>query len=1432
MKSEMEALRTVPEALQMRIHYKQCRIEHLTRNDIEIELRKLHPDATLDVVYHIHASPDCTTMSTAEKKVYPRDPDAYRNADGTPNVHASTYRYNKVLQADRALNQCLMLMSAISRDFPRILQTVENPVGAFELQPQVVAMQKSTWKLHLTHYCACANPKYDSGELWSMKPTHILMHGAAQDIQLPTCNFDCPYMIPGTKRHLMSIRIDKNSHPMQQRVEGHQRHAIPGGLFDCITHAHDEHEDHDDDTRHLPCGIFNLLDDSNSQKLADELIAKEKCKAVSCKHCHKVMSSDKAKINKKQVKRWRKLHAQFGHQSDKKIGLKKMKGMHKAHCETCLAAKMCRKAHTGTIPRAAHALGKVYTDLQEFRTPDIDGNKYQAIFVDDKTDRIWTYLMKKKSDYGEKFQLWLSEVGVPPTRVCSDWGGEFRAAVENQFLKVCLERGIWPERSAPYQPQQNKAERGNRTLTNITRSLLMHAKLGKEYWGYAIRHAAYIHMHSISKRTGKTPYEAWYGHEAVFDPPTFGATVHFRHAERDVDKLDNPGHKGRFLGFPSNSIGCFVQDLDHPNKPVRITFDAPESSFQDDYDSDAETVAMDLDEYQLVHDVKAERADDIMEAIPLVADDRTGIPQERISYWHAFQKYSAKRRRELGEGESEDATLSKIMSEWKEKQIAAANEIKQSLDSHEKEEHVHKRLRTHDGDHVNVTKHTPSERATRSASRKTEEKAKPHSVNEDTRCEQCSSPDDEANMLICDACDKGYHIKCIGMSRLPAAEHGWMCHECIKPPMRISVYRPATKDWHNGTITMQYASLHGGSDIEYDDGAREHADLNYRRWTPMYTDGDERKIAYAMSLLYDHIPDDINDSSGYFVCQAQWCPKTHGDILKSNPTVKKGWLDSEDKEWNTVLDKKTVKVVPLRQVPRSAVFVPTKWAYRVKADGSLKSRLCILGNRMPKTEMETSAPTPRLSSVRILLKKAIEEDLEVHILDLVGAFLNSPAQGQTYLRLPPGRNTYGYAALLLRNLYGSTHAPRAWHNMLHNHFTAHGYKPNPHDPCMYSKSLLGSTMHAIVHVDDVGYIGTKEQCALFRQEFEAKFSIEYLGKLGIDKKAMRYLGVNVIRQKDRFILHNDDLLDKIFHQASKYALPKSTVPIQDIRLSAKDSPTTDEEKKLMANRPYRNLLGQIGFLCLTTRSECSYAYKELSRFNTTYGEKHWQALLSLVGYLKQTKSWRFHIAKGGGMKLRAYSDADWNGETDKHLSTTGWYVFLGDTPVSWCSRVQRCTAKSTAEAEYVAASSCTQELVYLQMLMSSISHPTETVEIFTNSGTDKDPGIVRTWQNWVKQNNLVELSNANLHTDSKNAISNFLTPPGWLSESLRHIKTHFHFVKQFCLDKMIGLHHCKSGDNCADIGTKGWGNSAETAYNQKYEVFRKHAKTVLGMPRS
>ena len=85
--------------------------------------------------------------------------------------------------------------------------------------------------------------------------------------------------------------------------------------------------------------------------------------------------------------------------------------------------------------------------------------------------------------------------------------------MSTEFQDYLKSKGIRHELTIPHTPQQNGvAERMNRTLVEMGRSMMAHANVLKSYWGEAIATAAYIHnrVPTTALNSGKTPYEIWY----------------------------------------------------------------------------------------------------------------------------------------------------------------------------------------------------------------------------------------------------------------------------------------------------------------------------------------------------------------------------------------------------------------------------------------------------------------------------------------------------------------------------------------------------------------------------------------------------------------------------------------------------------------------------------------------------------------------------------------------------------------------------------------------------------------------------------------------------------------------------------------------------------------------------------------------------------
>jgi hypothetical protein len=96
-----------------------------------------------------------------------------------------------------------------------------------------------------------------------------------------------------------------------------------------------------------------------------------------------------------------------------------------------------------------------------------------------------------------------------PCAMRTDQGKEFM----NDVLQMwCQSKGIDNQLTAPYSPSQNGvAERANRTLVELARTMINAWNIPKFLWEQAIDHASYIRNRSYTRALqGETPYEWWH----------------------------------------------------------------------------------------------------------------------------------------------------------------------------------------------------------------------------------------------------------------------------------------------------------------------------------------------------------------------------------------------------------------------------------------------------------------------------------------------------------------------------------------------------------------------------------------------------------------------------------------------------------------------------------------------------------------------------------------------------------------------------------------------------------------------------------------------------------------------------------------------------------------------------------------------------------
>jgi transposase InsO family protein len=91
--------------------------------------------------------------------------------------------------------------------------------------------------------------------------------------------------------------------------------------------------------------------------------------------------------------------------------------------------------------------------------------------------------------------------------------------VPGPFARFLQENGIVAQYSTPGEPQQNGvAERRNRTLMDMVRSMISYSTLPLSLWMEALKTAIHILNRVPSKLVPKTSYELWTGRVSLTKP--------------------------------------------------------------------------------------------------------------------------------------------------------------------------------------------------------------------------------------------------------------------------------------------------------------------------------------------------------------------------------------------------------------------------------------------------------------------------------------------------------------------------------------------------------------------------------------------------------------------------------------------------------------------------------------------------------------------------------------------------------------------------------------------------------------------------------------------------------------------------------------------------------------------------------------------------
>ncbi|GJX91029.1 putative ribonuclease H-like domain-containing protein [Tanacetum coccineum] len=293
-------------------------------------------------------------------------------------------------------------------------------------------------------------------------------------------------------------------------------------------------------------------------------------------------------------------------------------------------------------------------------------------------------------------------------------------------------------------------------------------------------------------------------------------------------------------------------------------------------------------------------------------------------------------------------------------------------------------------------------------------------------------------------------------------------------------------------------------------------------------------------------------------------------------------------------------------------------------------------------------------------------------------------------------------------LYGLHQAHRAWYETLSTYLLDNDFQRGKITRPIH-KRYKGDILLVQVYVDDIIFSSTKkEMCNAFEKLMHEKLQMCSMGELTF------LLGLQVHQKKDGIFISQDKYVGEILKK---------------------------------------------------------FGFTEVKTASTSI------ELRSLCSRMKMVKKWMFicigqpklglWYPKDSPFDLVAYTDSDYAGASLDRKSTTGGCQFLGCRLISWQCKKQTVVANSTTEAEYVAASSCCGQVLWIQNQLLDYGYNFMHTKIFIDNN-----------------NTICIIKNPVFHSKTK------------------HIEIRHHFIRDCNEKKLIQMVKIHTDKNVADLLTK------------------------------
>ncbi|CAI7763602.1 unnamed protein product [Closterium sp. NIES-54] len=408
-------------------------------------------------------------------------------------------------------------------------------------------------------------------------------------------------------------------------------------------------------------------------------------------------------------------------------------------------------------------------------------------------------------------------------------------------------------------------------------------------------------------------------------------------------------------------------------------------------------------------------------------------------------------------------------------------------------------------------------------------------------------------------------------------------------------------------------------------------------------------------------------------------PRSYAEAIKGPYSSQwQSAMDAEMASWKST--GTYVDEVP----PPGANIVSGMWIFRVKRPpGSppvFKARYVARGfsQRQGVDYFQSFSPTPKMTTLRVLLHIAAQRDYELHSLDFSTAFLQGSLHEEIRLRPPTWLHW--------------------WHDTLRTTLAALGFAPSTADPSLFLRTDTSlPPFYILVYVDDLVF-ATADTAGLahVKSELQKRHTCTNLGEL------RSYLGLQITRDRAQrtITLTQSHMVQQVLQRFDfTYSSPQATPLSTRHSLSALPS-----DESVEPSGPYPELVGCLMYLMTCTRPDLAYPLSILAHYVAPgrHRPEHMAAAKRVLRYLCSTSGLGLVLGGRRPVVLTGHADASWADDQATQRSSQGYTFSLGSGSVSWRSTLSSSFLGSSCEAGIYAGAMAAQELRWLTYLLTDL----------------------------------------------------------------------------------------------------------------------------------